>query len=52
MSGDYHRQTAYTRDSLGGHTLDWSCQPDPFKRYKDRQTSAPGTGPPASRRLL
>ncbi|MBI5522763.1 MAG: SagB/ThcOx family dehydrogenase [Desulfarculus sp.] len=34
---DYHRQTAYTREGLGGHALDWGCQPEPFKRYRQRQ---------------
>ncbi|MFH1034132.1 MAG: SagB/ThcOx family dehydrogenase [Pseudomonadota bacterium] len=37
MSSDYHRQTAYSRDSLGGHALDWSIQPEPFKSYKNHQ---------------
>ncbi len=34
---DYHRQTAYSRDTLGGHSLDWGIQPEPFKRYRSHQ---------------
>lgn len=37
MSLDYHRQTAYTRQELGGHNLDWSLRPHPFKRFLDRE---------------
>lgn len=37
MSLDYHRQTAYSRQELGGHYLDWSQRPHPFKRYRDRE---------------
>jgi len=37
VSLDYHRQTAYSRQELGGHYLDWSIRPHPFKRYRDHQ---------------
>lgn len=30
---DYHQGTSYHRRDLGGHTLDWSGQPEPFKDY-------------------
>jgi SagB-type dehydrogenase family enzyme len=33
---DYHDQTAYEREAMMGHLLDWAHQPDPFKRYKHR----------------
>lgn len=29
----YHRQTAYQRQGMGGHALDWGNQPEPFKEY-------------------
>ena len=32
----YHRDTAYYRDQVGGYTLDWSQQPNPFKDYLNR----------------
>jgi SagB-type dehydrogenase family enzyme len=35
---DYHDQTAYQREAMMGHLLDWAHQPDPFKRYKHRQS--------------
>ncbi len=33
----YHQETAYQRHSLGGHYLDFSEQPHPFKRYRHRR---------------
>ena len=33
----YHRLTAYERHSISGHGLDWSDQPDPYKRYLHRE---------------
>ncbi len=35
---EYHVQTAYKREAMIGHLLDWAHQPDPFKRYKHRDT--------------
>jgi SagB-type dehydrogenase family enzyme len=44
---DYHRQTAYSRDTLGGHALDWGIQPEPFKRYRSHQPQPlPSPRPP------
>lgn len=37
---DYHDQTAYAREAMMGHLLDWAHQPDPFKRYKHREALA------------
>lgn len=34
---DYHKETAYHRQAMGGHTLDWSEQPHPFKEYLNRE---------------
>lgn len=34
---EYHLQTAYVREAMTGHVLDWAHQPDPFKRYKHRE---------------
>ncbi|KIX13876.1 SagB/ThcOx family dehydrogenase [Dethiosulfatarculus sandiegensis] len=34
---EYHSLTAYFRESLGGHGLDWANQPLPFKRYLHRE---------------
>ncbi|MGD8562653.1 MAG: SagB/ThcOx family dehydrogenase [Desulfarculaceae bacterium] len=34
----YHQETAYQRNAMWGHTLDWSHQPFPFKRYHHRLT--------------
>ena len=31
----YHDDTAYARDAMSGHVLDWSNQPGPYKYYKD-----------------
>ncbi len=31
----YHDDTAYARDAMNGHVLDWSNQPSPYKYYKD-----------------
>jgi SagB-type dehydrogenase family enzyme len=31
---DYHRNTEYHRNTLGGHSLDWTNQPDVYKVYK------------------
>ncbi|MCB2186087.1 MAG: SagB family peptide dehydrogenase [Deltaproteobacteria bacterium] len=36
----YHRDTAYHRQSLGGHYLDWSQQPSPFKYYRHHEPQA------------
>jgi SagB-type dehydrogenase family enzyme len=33
---EYHVHTAYVREAMTGHLLDWAHQPDPFKRYKHR----------------
>ncbi len=30
---DYHLRTAYERFRMGGHSLDWSNQPDVYKNY-------------------
>lgn len=38
MSLDYHRQTTYARQEPGGHHLDWSLRPHPFKHYRDRES--------------
>jgi SagB-type dehydrogenase family enzyme len=35
---EYHRKTSYSRDSLGGHFLDWNNRPSPYKRYKGLDT--------------
>ena len=32
----YHRETSYRRDRMGGHSLDWANQPDTFKSYPRR----------------
>ena len=43
----YHRDTAYFRDQIGGYTLDWSQQPRPFKEYLHRDMlSLPEPRPP------
>jgi SagB-type dehydrogenase family enzyme len=34
---EYHLQTAYKREAMTGHMLDWAHQPDPIKRYKHRE---------------
>ncbi len=31
---DYHWKTAYDRDHMGGHYMDWANQPTPFKQYR------------------
>ena len=33
----YHRDTAYFREQIGGYALDWSQQPNPFKDYPHRE---------------
>ncbi len=33
----YHHRTAYVRGQMNGHMLDWSQQPEPFKRYHHRE---------------
>ncbi len=33
----YHDQTAYAREAMSGHALDWAHQPEPFKRYLHRE---------------
>jgi SagB-type dehydrogenase family enzyme len=30
----YHQHTSYTRNKIGGHYLDWSNQPNPYKDYE------------------
>ena len=30
---EYHRQTAYSRSRMSGHSLDWANQPDVYKAY-------------------
>lgn len=30
----YHQHTSYERHKIGGHYLDWSNQPDPYKDYQ------------------
>lgn len=46
---DYHRRTAYAREAMAGHLLDWAHQPDPFKRYRHRQVlPLPQPRPPRS----
>ena len=43
----YHRNTAYFREQIGGYALDWSQQPHPFKKYLHRQTlGLPDPRPP------
>ncbi len=37
---EFHQATAYHRDDLGGHLLDWAHQPHPFKRYRHRESLA------------
>ena len=32
-AAQYHRETSYRRDRMGGHALDWTHQPDTFKSY-------------------
>ena len=32
-ASEYHRQTSYRRDSMGGHAADWQNEPDVFKNY-------------------
>ncbi|MFZ5586728.1 MAG: SagB/ThcOx family dehydrogenase [Thermodesulfobacteriota bacterium] len=34
MSHEYHQATAYARQAMGGHCLDWAQRPHPFKRYR------------------
>ena len=49
MSAGYHRQTAYRRGEMGGHFLDWSLQPDPFKHYLHRDPlPLPSPRPPGA----
>ncbi len=44
---DYHDRTAYVREAMMGHLLDWAHQPYPFKRYKHRDILAlPQPRPP------
>jgi SagB-type dehydrogenase family enzyme len=31
---NYHRETSYDRNRMGGHFLDWANQPDVFKTYR------------------
>jgi SagB-type dehydrogenase family enzyme len=39
----YQEKTSYDRHAMGGHPMDWSNQPDPFKRYPGVQgISLPG----------
>jgi len=33
-ASQYHRHTIYDRGKIGGHYLDWSNQPDVFKKYQ------------------
>lgn len=43
----YHHQTVYERGRMSGHMLDWSQQPEPFKRYRHREPLAlPEPRPP------
>ncbi|MFH1060976.1 MAG: SagB family peptide dehydrogenase [Pseudomonadota bacterium] len=35
MSRAYHLATAYERQGMGGHHLDWAQRPHPFKRYRN-----------------
>lgn len=34
---DYHRETSYDRDRMGGHFMDWANQPGVFKTYEGRE---------------
>lgn len=37
-ASEYHRQTSYTRNKIGGHAMDWANQPDVFKTFPDAET--------------
>ena len=37
-ASEYHRQTSYDRHDMKGHRLDWSNQPNVFKRYAGSKT--------------
>jgi len=37
---DYHWKTAYDRNRMSGHYLDWENQPLPFKKYSGIETHA------------
>lgn len=39
-ASEYHRQTSYDRDAMGGHSLDWANQPDVYKHYPGLETRA------------
>jgi SagB-type dehydrogenase family enzyme len=32
-AAQYHRETSYRRDRMGGHFMDWANQPDVYKTY-------------------
>ena len=34
---DYHQETSYDRDRMGGHFMDWANQPEVFKTYEGRE---------------
>jgi len=36
-AAQYHRETSYRRDRMGGHSLDWANQPGTFKSYPQAQ---------------
>jgi SagB-type dehydrogenase family enzyme len=45
LSHQYHRQTSYHRQSMGGHYLDWNNQPSLYKVYP-KKTPLPLSGNP------
>ena len=34
---DYHEETSYDRNRMGGHFMDWANQPSVFKNYEGRE---------------
>ena len=46
---NYHRNTAYQRNAMWGHTLDWAHQPNPYKEYQHKRPAPlPSPRPPKS----